>query len=290
MSEDTIGTEKDIMGDTVSVVALWMYYAIWFMIGFFSLTAGRGLEEEQNFITVVLFSIPFAIYAGLVTSLKVLQNLGKGKRIVTYIHDTEVGIFGKFNFVSDPIKFIFVSFGLFLLISFIGAFTQSSIGSFFFPWDVGVTPEVATPAKLVFGLYNAPSENAWLYMMISVFVTIELLLMGLLKIPARLAYWSLFVPNVIMFGWIWLQIHNLVNSSAQQGLAHFMFGATNTALVMGTGSIIPTEAYHLLNNFFVIIRDDFGNQVLVTLFSSALVLYFVITALVFFFRRKRRSN
>ena len=287
MGDDTLGIEKDASKDVIDIAAVWVYYAIWLVIGFYSLTAGRGLEEEINFTTIVLFTLPLLMYAGLVTAVNTAKLTGKFENFVVFVHDTEIGIFGKFRFVSNPLLLIFVSSGIFILIGFFGAIMQSTIGDFFFPWSVGGLPETTTGAKLVFGVYNAPAENAWLYLILAGLVTTELLVLRKLTgLSAKQIYWPAMIFNVPAAGFIWLQIHNLINKTAEQSINHFAFGATNAALVLGTGSIIPTEAYHFFNNLFFTMQSLFGNQLVITIFSFMAVIYVALLIFIFIFKGK----
>jgi len=277
-------SKKDLKNDLlVEFLVLIVFVVVWGFAGFFSLTAGRALEEEINLTKWSVFAVLLVFYALYVFIVKFVQFNGKGKMIYVPLHDPEKGVGSDSSFFKNPIKlfaiffFITVSMGLFSSLT-----PQSAVGEFVYPLQTGVgeLQEQVTPSgKLMFGVFNAPAENFYLYVILSILVTLEFAISKfVLKIQDfKMPFIIMIIPNMAISSFTWLQMHALVSGDSQiNQLSHFIFGAELSGLVLLTGSIIPSELLHIMNNLFVQAKVEFGTQISALIFGGLLVLEVVV--------------
>lgn len=272
--------DKDLKGDVISATAYTFFIAIIIVLGFWSFTAGRGAEEQINLVKLAVFSVPMLMYLIYVWGIKVGRHVNNRlENIFVLIHDKEYSAFGDFKPTANPLILIAICIIIFSIIGLTGTlFSQSGIGNVVFPLSPGNFQEQVTPgAKVLFSVYGSPAENAILFLILSILVTIQLVIAHKLMISKKLTYFIMILPNSLISAWIWLKIHNLVVGGDQiKELAHFMFGFNSALLTLLTGSIIPMEVYHMFNNLFNAVKQFFGSEYLFLLFGVSILVVVVV--------------
>ncbi len=203
-------SNKDLTQDLIEVTWLIIWLTAVTFGGYFSLTAGGAFEEDINRLKFFLFTgmmVMFAIYA---LAIKFAQRFGTFQNFYVPIFDPEKGFFP----IKSGLKFLLVTSLIIVSLAFIISFQpQSTIANFVFPLQVGIAEQQTTPgAKILFGFYNSPAENAFLYIILGFLVTFELVLFTkITPLTAKTIFIIFLIPNTIIGSVAWLQIHDLVS-------------------------------------------------------------------------------
>src|SRR3990167_1248470 len=256
-------------------VVIWGFIAI--MAGYFALTKGHGFDEQRNFIIFALFGIMILAFMILALGIKFAQFNGFFKNVYMPVFDPEKGLFP----IKSGLKFLF---GVLLFVSILGLISsfipQSTFRDFAFPLSAGVQEQTTKGAKLLYGSYNSPAENAFLYGILSLLVTLEFIIFAKLGWTKKGIFLAFMLPNIIIGAYGWLAIHDLVaqdNSIRQK--SHLFFGAEISASVLTTGTIIYPEVRHFINNLFTTLIDQqsgFGRGIAIASFTGLTILFGII--------------
>lgn len=273
--------DKDLKKDALNAGIYTAVVVLYLIIAFYSFTAGRAAENQLNFIKLAVFSIPYFAFILAIWVIKIGRHYNASlNKVFLIVHDPEYSIYP--NFFKRGFLLLIISLILFGILSFVGAvFAQSAVGNIIYPLSpVTFQQQVAPYAETYFSFYNAPAENAFLYIILAFIVTIELFIARKIQISRKITYFIMILPNAIFAGFIWLKIHALVTGGDQvQTLAHYFFGFNGALMTMLTGSIIPFDVYHIFNNLFNNIKGNFGNEALLILsgmlFGVIVLLFFI---------------
>lgn len=279
-------SQKDLKKDIIEVIWLVVWVSIIIFAGFFALTRGRAIEEGSNLLKFIftIMSVAFAVYA---LGIKIAQSMGHLKNFYVPIFDPEKGILP----IKNGLLFLLVTLLIITTIAFVLSFKpQSTIAKFIFPLEVGGVPQQVTKSgQVLFGFLNSPSENAFLYFVLSILVTLEFFIMaGLTGLSRKTIFLIFLIPNIIIGSFAWLEIHDLVSQdNSLKQLSHITFGGAMTTTTLLTGTIIIPEVMHAENNLFIKINSVYGHTMLVIVFLiSFIILLISIIALITMKKKK----
>jgi len=279
-------SEKDLKQDLLEIAWIVIWGIIVIFAGFFALTRGRGLEESTYFIKFTLFGVMITAFLIFAIVLKLVQRSGSLKNFYIPIFDPEKGILP----IKSGLKFLLITLLVITTIAFVLSFKpQSSISNFIFPLEVGgVEQQVTKGAKILFGLYNSPAENSFLYILLGILVTIEFVVMSRLTGLSKKAIFLIFIiPNIVIGSVGWLEIHDLVSrDNSLKEFSHLTFGATMSATTLLTGTIIIPEVLHAVNNLFITIKVQFGQTMLTIIFLISFLVLLTATIALFIMKKK----
>lgn len=295
MASNDISQSSSEFSSFLKVYGIVMVYFI--LSGVLALTAGKALEEQRNLVIFTIASIPILAYVLFLTITLVTKAASKADWFVVFLHNPKLSPLGMFDIVRNPLKLFILSIIMFSLLGFAASFSQNTIGQSVFPWAPGSELQQVTPqGKFLFGIYNTPSEQSWLYLILTAITSMVLFVAARLKISLKAAYLGVAIPLCMIFGTlVWFKIHSLITGQTiETGIfvmsPFVVFGFFNTALVMLTGSIIPSEVYHLINNIYRSVRENFGNENVVVAFSILMAIIFIFVALYFGLGKMRRKK
>ena len=284
-------TNTNPLRDKIASFALIIYLMIFIAMGFYGLSAEMGFTEQIDTtrfwtfgLLIVLFIIVLILKIGLWTFLK---ETPFARYIYLPIHDPELGFFKNINVLSNPLFLFMISVLLFTFLGFIGSALPES-SAYIFPLSAGQVEQQTTPAgKFLFGFFNAPAENVFLY--ITIFTGMSIGLYFLRKYNIKLAA-SLILLMVIfapLGGFIWGKIHvGVSGSDEEKTLGNTLFGANNVILIIATGSIIPTEVYHVTNNVFTRSKELWDNDITVVIFIVLFILEIIVFSLAYTYGKR----
>ncbi len=279
-------SEKDLKRDLLEIAWIVIWGVIVIFAGFFALTRGRGLEESTYFIKFTLFGVMIVAFLIFAVILKLVQRAGYLKNFYVPIFDPEKGILP----IKSGLKFLLITLLVIITIAFLLSFKpQSSLSNFIFPLEVGgVEQQVTKGAKILFGIYNSPAENSFLYILLSILVTIEFIVMSKLTGMQKKAIFLIFlIPNIVIGSVGWLEIHDLVSrDNSLKEFSHLTFGAVMSASTLLTGTIIIPEVLHVVNNLFITIKLQLGQTWLTIIFLASFLILITATIALFVIKKK----
>jgi hypothetical protein len=291
----------DLKRDIISLVIYAFVMAGLFIAGFYALTAGLGLTEEQLQMKYWFYAPGLLAWFLLLATVKIGQHFSKSlRKAVVFLHDIEYGMFGdNVRVVRNPILLLLlclIVFSLFALIStsFIGS--QSVVGNAIangiFPLSVGGIQEQVTPtSSMVFTVYGAHSEDANGFILLSIIMTLLMVAAWKLDLDRKIVYFASIIPVAALFSPLWLKIHVLVSGADQvRQVGHLIYGFNSAALTLSTGSIIPASVYHLVNNFFQILRKSMGNEYIYLVFGLILVVSAIAFVLIYVYTGGKKKR
>ena len=280
-----------------SLIIYGIFFVYFILSGVLALTAGKALEEERNLVIFTVASIPLIAYVLFLSITFMTRLSSKAEWFVVFLHNPNLSPIGMLDVVKNPLKLFLWSVIIFSTLGFIASVSQNTLGQNVFPWAPGAELQQVTPeGRLLFGIYNTPSEQSWLYLILAGITSVVLFIASRLGIGLKVAYLGVAVPLCMVFGTLmWFKIHALITGQTLESglfsLSPFvLFGFFNTALVMLTGSIIPSEVYHLTNNLFNTVKTHFGNENVVIAFSIIMVFVVIISLLYFVLRGRLRKR
>ena len=282
-------TNTNPLRDKIVSFALIIYLMIFIVMGFYGLSAEMGFTEQIDTVRfwtfgllIILFIIVLILKIGLWTFLK---ETPFARYIYLPIHDPELGFFKNLNIISNPLFLFMISVLLFTFLGFIGSALPES-SAYLFPLSAGQVEQQTTPAgKFLFGFFNAPAENVFLYIIVFTGMTLFLYFTRKLGLTTSLIIGMLiFAP---LGGFVWGKIHvGVSGSDEERTLGNTLFGANNVILIIATGSIIPTEVYHVTNNIFARSHELFGNDVTVVIFIVLFILEIIVFSLAYTYGKR----
>jgi hypothetical protein len=288
---------SDFKQDITSAGFYVMYIVALLLMGYYSFTAGKGAEEQINFVKLTVYSIPLIAYALFVITIKIGRKWSQTlQKIYVFVHDPEYGALNSIKLFRNPFQLLIFSLVLFSILGLIGATVkvgqnQSGIENAIFPLVPGSFQQQVTPtAKLTFSLFGAPAENAILYVLLAFIVTIEMIIAHKNGWDKKLTYLVAILPNAIVAGTLWLVLHNLISGGNEVGgIAYWLFGFNGAWITLLTGSIISFDTYHIFNNLFKAIKAYFGSELLIFVFI-AIISIVIIGGIIYFTRKKKAGS
>jgi len=178
----------------------------------------------------------------------------------------------------------------FSILGFVGSISPQS-SAYIFPLGAGQVAQQTTPTgKLLFGFYNAPAENVFLYIILFTAISFWLYFAThKLGLPFKVALGIAIIPIALFAAFIWREIHFLVSGSSEiRSFSNVLFGFNGAFLTILTGSVIPFEVYHITNNLFITSRTIFGSEITIVIFAALMILSIAGTA-IYYGLKSRRS-
>ena len=284
--EESEREQKDNFTD-VAWVTFWMVLMIF--TGFYALTKGHGLEKTDLFVKFTLFGVmivAFVIFAIAITLVKFFNHDGFWKDVYIPLFDPEKGYFN----ITHGLKFFLYTMLVVSLLAFVSSLVpQSSLANFLFPLEVGGVPQQVTKGSVIlFGFYNSPAENAFLYIILSGLVTLQFVLgRKYTSLQKSTIFMICLIPNIFIGSTAWLQIHDLVSAdNSVKELSHRIFGAEMAAATLLTGTIIIPEILHATNNLFLTIHEQYGQAVLIVIFS---IQFLILLSIIVYLETQKRK-
>ena len=293
----TEGIPEENLKKDVTVSAIYILFTLLMVVGgFYTLTALGGLTEEIDRTRFWFFSAMFLVFDVAIITFKIgkntfLKSTSWAKHIYFPIHDPEYGIFKGIKFLANPFNVLILSVLLFTILGFVGSvFPQSS--EYLFPLAAGQVSQQTTPeGKLFFGFFNAVPENTFLYIILFTFVTLLSFILRRFNIPYQAILIIVIIIGAPLASYAWGAIHTGVSGSDEvRGFGHLLFGFNGGLLTLTTGSIIPFDVYHIINNIFYRAREVYGSEVTIFVFIALIILEIILVSLYFYTRSKIRGT